>query len=103
MVKQLSQAWTWIFQECIVIRTATTSLQLNFEMWTSFPRVTTILSVSRSYWKKVTRSQGLRRMVCLLKKEDGSLSLTSESKLQREYCGVHTFDDLKTKENSLQE
>jgi hypothetical protein len=28
--------------------------------------------------------------------------LTSESKFLREYCGVHTFDDLKLKEKSLQ-
>jgi hypothetical protein len=42
-------------------------------------------------------------MVCLLKKEDRSLSLTSESKLLREYCGVHTFDDMNLKEKSLQE
>ena len=35
-----------------------------------------------------------RRMVCLMKKEHGSLSLTSESKLLTEYCGVHTFDNL---------
>jgi hypothetical protein len=33
-------------------------------------------------------------MVCLLKKEHGSLSLTSEPKLLTEYCGVHTFDNL---------
>ena len=36
-------------------------------------------------------------------KEDGSLSLTSESKLLREYCGVHTFANLNLKEKSLQE
>jgi hypothetical protein len=39
----------------------------------------------------------------LSKKEDGSLSLTSESKLLREYCGVHKFDDLNLKEKLLQE
>jgi hypothetical protein len=42
-------------------------------------------------------------MVCLSKREDGSLILTSESKLPRGYCGVHKFDDLKIKEKSLQE
>jgi hypothetical protein len=42
-------------------------------------------------------------MVCLLYKEDGSISLASELKLQREYCGVHTFDNLKLKEKLLQE
>ena len=31
-IKQLSQAWKLIFQECIVTSTATTSLQLSFEM-----------------------------------------------------------------------
>jgi hypothetical protein len=41
-VKQSSQAWKWIFQECIVTRTVTTSLQYNYEMLMSFPRVTTI-------------------------------------------------------------
>ena len=44
-----------------------------------------------------------RRMVCLSKREDWSLSLTSESKLLRGYCGVHTFDDLKIMEKSLHE
>ena len=44
-----------------------------------------------------------RRMVCLSKKEDGSLSLKSESKLLREFCGVHTFVDLNLKEKLLQE
>ena len=38
-----------------------------------------------------------------VKKEDGSSSMKSESKLLREYCGVHTFDDLNLKEKSLQE
>jgi hypothetical protein len=37
-----------------------------------------------------------------VKKEDRSLSLTSESKLLRGYCGVHTCDDLKSKERSRQ-
>jgi hypothetical protein len=37
-------------------------------------------------------------MVCLSKKEDGASSLTSEWKLRRGYCSVHTSDDLKLKE-----
>jgi len=38
-----------------------------------------------------------------VEKEDGASSLTSEWKLRRGYCGVHTSDDLNPKEKSLQE
>ncbi len=43
------------------------------------------------------------KVVGTKKDGDGSLSLTSESKLLRGYCGVHTFNDLKINEKSLQE
>ncbi len=42
-------------------------------------------------------------MVSLSKKTDESLSLTSESKPQKEYCGVHTSIDLSLTEKLLQE
>ena len=57
----------------------------------------------RSLWKKVTRSVGTRRMVCLSKKEDRASNLTSEWKLRRGYCGVPTSDNLNPKGKSLQE
>jgi hypothetical protein len=42
-------------------------------------------------------------MVSLLKKAHESLSLTSELKPQKEYCGVHTSSNLSLMEKSLQE
>jgi hypothetical protein len=46
---------------------------------------------------------GNKKDVLFVEKEDWSLSLTSELKLLREYCGVHTFDNMILKEKSLQE
>ena len=46
---------------------------------------------------------GNKRDGLSVKKEDGSLSLTSELKLLREYCGVYTFVNKNLKEKSLQE
>ncbi len=42
-------------------------------------------------------------MVSLSKKADESSRLTSESKPQKEYCGVHTSSNLSLMEKLLQE
>ncbi len=64
----------------------------------SFPKVTTISLMEEGYKVVRTKKDGLS-----VEKRGRVIKFDIRVETPRGYCGVHTFDDLKIKEKSLQE